>query len=118
MPLDIQQHLSTLGISTTIPSLFISPPQIRDTLITESSQTQDATVKECEPFLAEPKGDLNVHGISQLARAKHVKYLKMMLRGPYPAAFVAVDASRPWMLYWTLAGLCLLGEDVEEFRER
>ncbi|KAI9825473.1 MAG: CAAX farnesyltransferase (FTase) subunit beta [Thelocarpon impressellum] len=28
------------------------------------------------------------------------------------------DASRPWLLYWALTGLFLLGEDVSQYRER
>jgi protein farnesyltransferase subunit beta len=29
-----------------------------------------------------------------------------------------MDASRPWMVYWALAGLSLLGEDVTRVRQR
>jgi len=31
---------------------------------------------------------------------------------------VGVDSSRPWMVYWALMGLHLLGEDVVPFRSR
>jgi protein farnesyltransferase subunit beta len=29
-----------------------------------------------------------------------------------------MDASRPWLFYWTMAGLSFLGEDVSSFRDR
>jgi protein farnesyltransferase subunit beta len=101
-----------------VPALYTTLPLIRDQLITESSEVQDETVQECLPHLAEPGGDLNIFGVSQLGRAKHVRYLTMMINGPLPAGFTAADASRPWMVYWALTGLYLLGEDVTKFRQR
>ncbi|RDI81618.1 hypothetical protein Vi05172_g8434 [Venturia inaequalis] len=101
-----------------IPALFTTLPLIRDGLITESSEMQDETVQECLPHLAEPGGDLNIFGVSQLGRAKHVQYLHKMIRGPMPAGFTPADASRPWMVYWALTGLYLLGEDVGAYRDR
>jgi protein farnesyltransferase subunit beta len=101
-----------------IPPLFANQPLIRDALVTESTEMQDATLEELLPYLTEPEGDLNVFGISQLIRNKHVKYLKMMLEGPYPKSYVAADATRPWMLYWALAALSVLEVDLTEYRER
>ncbi|KIW02375.1 uncharacterized protein PV09_06197 [Verruconis gallopava] len=101
-----------------IPPLFTKPPPIKDGLMTETAELQDATVEECVQLLAEPEGDLNLHGVSTLARAKHVKFLKMQIAGPFPKGFVALDASRPWMLYWALTGLYLLGEDVSVYKEQ
>lgn len=79
---------------------------------------QDETVRECLPLLMEPGGDLNLFGVSQLGRAKHVQYLHKQVRGPLPAGFTPADASRPWMVYWALTGLYLLGEDVTVYRDR
>jgi protein farnesyltransferase subunit beta len=31
---------------------------------------------------------------------------------------MAADATRPWMVYWALAGLSMLGEDVSEYASR
>ena len=101
-----------------IPSLFMDLPELRDVLITETSEMQDATVEECLQLLSSPEGDLNVHGISTLARAKHIKFLKGQITGPFPKHFVALDASRPWMLYWALTALYLLGEDVTIYRRQ
>jgi len=101
-----------------VPALYTTLPLIRDELITESSEMQDETVQECLPFLSEPGGDLNLFGVSQLGRMKHIKYLSMMISRPLPAGFTAADASRPWMVYWALTGLYLLGEDVTQYRQR
>lgn len=103
---------------TPIPPLFSQLPELRDVLETQTSEMQDGAVEECLPLLADPEGDLNVHGISMLARAKHVRFLKSNLKGPFPKGFVAADASRPWLLYWALTGLYLLGEDVSVYREQ
>ena len=43
-----------------------------------------------------------------LARERHVAYLTRSLGG-LPASFAGLDASRPWLVYWTLQALDLLG---------
>jgi protein farnesyltransferase subunit beta len=35
-----------------------------------------------------------------------------------PKGFTKMDASRPWLLYWCLAGLYALGEDLTQYRPR
>ena len=106
-----------------VPDLYTSPPPLRDSLKTETSESQDYTVQECLPFLAglESCGrnsiDYNDYGVPRLDRDRHIRYL----RGTFdklPTGFVAYDASRPWLLYWALTGLSILGEDVEQYRQR
>jgi hypothetical protein len=112
---------STLPKSN-IPLLFSEAPLLRDPLNTESSLLQDATVSECLPWLLSTASQasslpLNSHGIPRLNRQEDIPYLKeSMLR--MPGTYVGYDASRPWILYWALAGLMCLGEDVMEYRER
>ncbi|EPS29012.1 hypothetical protein PDE_03958 [Penicillium oxalicum 114-2] len=104
-----------------IPSLFTQPPPIRDPLVTETTRLQEATVEKCLTFLKglhpSQTGPFNDTGVPALHREDHVTYLYESLED-YPAGFVAMDASRPWMVYWALAGLALLGEDPTHFRER
>jgi len=101
-----------------VPSLFTQQPPIRDDLETESSRLQDETIEECLPWLTESEFDLNVFGVPQLQRAKHIKFLKHALDDKYPAPFVAMDASRAWIPYWALTGLYVLDEDPTQYRER
>ncbi|MCJ1299482.1 CAAX farnesyltransferase (FTase) subunit beta [Hypocenomyce scalaris] len=106
-----------------VPDLFTSPPPIRDDLVTETSDLQDETVQECLPYLSgtddSSKGpfDFNPHGLPPLEREKHTAFLHNALR-TLPAAYVGYDASRPWILYWALTGLYLLGDDISQYRER
>jgi hypothetical protein len=106
-----------------VPNLFASLPPLCDLLKTVSSTTQDLTVQECLPFLLgsehpqQSSYDFNAHGVPNLDRKAHVAFLNGSL-GELPSGFVSIDASRPWMLYWALAGLHLLGEDVSPYRER
>ena len=104
-----------------IPALFTRPPVIQDPLVTETTEVQNETVEECLPFLkgihGHQKEPFNRHGIPALQRDDHLAYLFDSLED-YPAAFAGLDASRPWMVYWALAALCLLGEDVSSFRDR
>ena len=104
-----------------VPPLFSEPPAIRDPLTTETTQLQDETVTKCLPYLQgvqhAQKGPFNPHAVPALQRDDHVAFLYDALED-YPAGFVALDASRPWMVYWSLAGLSLLGEDISHFRGR
>lgn len=101
-----------------IPSLFSHYPLIRDELETESSKVQDESIDECLPFLTASEYDLNVFGVPQLMREKHVAFLSHALTEKYPPPFVAMDASKAWIPYWALTGLYALGEDPSEYREQ
>lgn len=122
----VKQKVSTARIMEQlpqpgIPDLFTQPPSIRDTLATESSDLQAATLEKCLPFLkgiqSSQQGPFNAHGVPALQRDDHTAYLYDALED-YPPSFVLLDASRPWMSYWGLAGLFMIGEDPTRFRER
>ncbi|KAI1499488.1 prenyltransferase and squalene oxidase [Biscogniauxia marginata] len=102
-----------------IPDLFILDPPIRDSLVTDTSELQDETVADCRPFLAaEVEGiAYNQYGVPNLDRERHIRFLRKSL-DKLPAPFVAADASRPWIFYWCLNGLSLLGADVSSYRDR
>lgn len=107
----------------SIPDYFTRPPPISDRLLTNTSSQQSETVAECLPHLngtADPSRnpfDFNEHGLLRLNRQEHIDFLHQSL-DELPAAFVGVDASRPWMVYWALMGLSLLGDDVTDYRDR
>ena len=106
-----------------VPLLFTSSPPVQDSLKTESSIALNEATQDCLPLLAveESNADAHVafnhHGVPRLERQKHAAYLHKAL-GNLPPGFVMADASRPWMLYWALLGLHLLGHDVSTYRER
>lgn len=103
-----------------IPALFTQPPPIRDPLITETVDLQSATLEKCLPFLKgihSAQKDFNDYGVPALQRDLHAGFLYDALED-YPEGFVAMDASRPWIVYWALAGLAMLGEETTQFRER
>lgn len=92
---------------------------IIDSLKTDSSALQDETLEVVMPFLeGNPNGfPLNIFGIPHLQKEKHINFLKKAL-GDYPAPYAMMDASRPWIIYWSLQGLTALGYDISEFRPR
>jgi protein farnesyltransferase subunit beta len=96
---------------------LISP--IRDSLETETSITQDETLAVVLPFLEGNPNDfpLNAFGLPKLQREKHAAFLHQAL-GDYPAQMAAMDAARPWLVYWSLQGLTALGYDISEFQDR
>lgn len=108
------------AFAMAIPSLFTSPPAVRDPLVTTTSLAQDNTVNECLPFLRGEAGEhalrtLNASGVPRLDRQRHARFLRKSL-GALPVGFVGADASRPWILYWCVVALALMGEDVSEYR--
>ncbi|KAL9097128.1 MAG: hypothetical protein Q9165_000555 [Trypethelium subeluteriae] len=105
------------------PALFTNPPPIQDGLETQTSKARNDTMQKCLPFLLNddtsdsPDSKQNSFGIPSLRKEDHVDFLHDTL-ADFPAPFVAMDASRPWLFYWSLAGLSFLGQDVSEYRER
>jgi len=107
------------GAPVAVPDLFCREPEIRDDLQTSTSVTQKETLASMAPNLNGRAQRLryNSHGVPRLERDKHVRFLQQTM-GPFPAQYLTGDASRPWYLYWSLAGLTFLGEDVSSYRKR
>ncbi|KAI1272407.1 terpenoid cyclases/Protein prenyltransferase [Xylaria sp. FL0933] len=101
-----------------VPDLFTTAPPIKDSLVTDTSVSQDAVESNCVPFLAgkQPGIRVNRYGVPSLRRDRHIAFLEKNL-GPLPPAYKAADASRPWIFYWCLNGLVLLGADVSKYRD-
>lgn len=100
------------------PSLFTTFPVLHDALVTPSSLDQDATASSCVRFLSYPEDPFPV-----LDRTAHIAFLESGLdsgkTGKLPEYMVALDASRPWIIYWCLCGLASLGIDVKQrYRSR
>lgn len=116
---------STMDDDFTSPvnPFLVQPPTLRDPLVTASSTLQDATLAECLPLLnglnqpTENPFDYDERGVKQLERDSHVAFAEDAL-APFPAPYVTIDASRPWMIYWALTALYYLGEDTDSFRSR
>ena len=92
------------------PWLEQDEPTIEEELETESSALQLETAEECVPLLKRTFPP-------SLKRADHTRFLMQAL-GRLPAGFAALDASRPWMLYWSLSAFAALGVDLSNYRER
>ena len=119
---DSWEELSFQENTTTdefqVPGLFTSFPPIRDTLVTDTSQSQDETAEHCLPLHAGASGSflhLNSHGIPRLNQEKHVRFLNNTIQN---AKYIPYDALRPWVIYWSLTGLSVLGEDLAQWRRR
>ncbi|KAF2857653.1 terpenoid cyclases/Protein prenyltransferase [Piedraia hortae CBS 480.64] len=88
-------------------------------LSTMSSVSSLQTLSDCLPLLKNPirTCNLNRYGIPHLRREEHIHYIHSLL-GTLPSHFQMLDASRPWLLYWTLNALSTLGENISSYRER
>ncbi|KAH7036730.1 terpenoid cyclases/protein prenyltransferase alpha-alpha toroid [Macrophomina phaseolina] len=101
-----------------VPTLYSSPPLLVDHLETKTSQDQRETVEKILPFHKDNpyKLKLNSRGIPHLLRKDHLAYAADGLTD-YPPPFVAMDASRPWIPYWSLFVISILGEDTSQYRQ-
>lgn len=50
----------------------------------------------------------------ELKRDLHLKYLQKGFNSGFPSAYVSLDASRPWLVYWALHSIDLLGGALPE----
>ncbi|CAF9921314.1 MAG: hypothetical protein GOMPHAMPRED_002290 [Gomphillus americanus] len=94
--------------------VFCETPLIQDDLQTVTSQSQQTTLEDVLPYILGSAGGphkLNSNGFPKLKRDAHVKFLRKTLE-KMSGAYTAMDAARPWILYWTLTALSLLGQDV------
>ena len=101
-----------------VPNIFVSRPRIQDTLVTGSSIAQDKVINRCLPYLTSTKrtpSNLRSRSIPKLEREEHLAFLESAIKD---ARFTAADASRPWVVYWSLTGVSLLGKNIEIYRER
>ena len=98
--------------------LFTTLPILRDLLQTKSSIDQDAVADSCMKIHLDPLNPLH-----HLNREAHIEFLEEGLGidedgEQLSPGFVVLDASRPWILYWCLIGMCCLGADLAPYRER
>jgi len=106
-----------------VPHHFLTPPPLQDELTTQTSEAQQKTLEECLPLLraaGDPTRspfDFNEFGLPELRKEDHIDFLHENL-SVFPAPYVGLDASRPWLVYWGLMALYFLGEDVMPMRER
>jgi protein farnesyltransferase subunit beta len=95
------------------PDLFSTLPVLRDTYATPSSIEQDRVASKVLPLLSSRDAPL-----PHLQRDIHIKFLEPGLDEKLPPYMTVLDASRPWIMYWCITGLSLLGVDVTKYRER
>lgn len=107
----------------TVPIYLCQNARIIDDTTSATSKLQLATVEECLPLLRASQDptsdpfDFDENGMPPLDRSSHISFIQNGIE-PLPAAFVALDASRPWLMYWSLLSLYLLGEDITQYAKR
>ncbi len=116
-PLSLEARFDEQG-RPQVPELYTSSPPIRDRLTTNTSISQDDVVKQCLPRLitcSRRLSGVNTYGIPSLEREDHIKFLQDAIEYP---RYIAFDPVRPWVIYWSLTALSLLGENVELYQQR
>lgn len=86
-------------------------PILWDSVETDTTKDQQETEEACSELFEQVGG--GVIGGQPLNRQKHRKFLHRML-SVLPEAFVSLDASRPWLVYWASNALAVMGDDLTE----
>lgn len=116
-PLSLEARFDEQG-RPQVPGLYTSSPPIRDRLTTNTSISQDDVIKQCLPRLITCSRSLSgvyAYGIPSLEREDHIRFLQDAIEYP---RYIAFDPVRPWVIYWSLTALSLLGENVELYQQR
>mmetsp|Transcript_5463 Transcript_5463/g.14762 ORF Transcript_5463/g.14762 Transcript_5463/m.14762 type:complete len:536 (+) Transcript_5463:112-1719(+) len=87
---------------------------LEDDTPTQTSKEQTALEKKIAGLYQEldPHAEDIIEAL-RLMRTVHVQYLHRGL-GELPSAFACLDASRPWIVYWIVHSLSLLGASLPE----
>lgn len=105
-----------------LPPYLTHAPPIVDSLPTTTADLQQRTIDECLPLLTAVNNpaanpfDFDEDGLQYLQREAHVEFVHDGL-GTLPPGFVALDASRPWLFYWSFLSLYLMDQDIQPLRE-
>lgn len=93
---------------TVLTAPWIQTPS--DGVESETLDTQIETENIITAVLTEHMGS----GASPLLQtSSHTAYLTRLLKSPLPMPFTGLDASRPWLLYWTVHSLALFDGELD-----
>lgn len=88
-----------------------------------STELEAETTELCLPLLLHHSQEgrkpvlRDAFGLPLLKREEHGMFCQHML-GALPAFMASLDASRPWLLYWSLNAMAILGAPVWQVAER
>lgn len=119
----------TNTMSSSSSSLFSSRPRVQFTKTTESTNLQQATELECEPYFCNlaTLSNSQLEHLRQtnlimeeddslaicLVSKQHLQYVSQVFQTttlPLKSHFSNLDSSRSWILYWCLQSCDLLGK--------
>jgi hypothetical protein len=117
----MSQDPAATAASNGVPEYFCREPLLKPEEASKTQRLQDETVEECLPGLTgqltDENGPYNAACLPRLKREEHAEFLREGLE-EYPTGWTALDASRPWAVYWAFTGLSTLGEDISEYEDR
>jgi len=128
LPVDQVRHLRNVGLlpaenpSAAAAAATVTLDEVTEDVATSRSGNDDYGVhievleEHTDDEMREECNDSDEDGAFriQLLRGKHSEYLTRALTLPLPPSYVSLDASRPWIIYWTLHSLDMLGSLPDE----
>ncbi|GAA5975372.1 hypothetical protein JCM5350_006456 [Sporobolomyces pararoseus] len=95
-------------VDSVLTAPWIQTPS--DGVESETLETQTETENIISRVLTEHIGS----GASPLLQtSSHANFLTRLLKNPLPMQFTGLDASRPWLLYWTVHSLALFEGELD-----
>ncbi|KAK9474288.1 terpenoid cyclases/protein prenyltransferase alpha-alpha toroid [Dipodascopsis tothii] len=95
--------------------LHSDAPALRPGLRSVTTESQEETAAVCQPLV---RGRAVAGGVElpALARTQHVGFLLGALTNTLPSYFTTLDASRAWILFWSLNALATLDPEFASGR--
>ncbi|KAK6332744.1 CAAX farnesyltransferase (FTase) subunit beta [Orbilia brochopaga] len=106
-----QEQQAYWSAAEQVPAMHLKLPLLIDGHVTETSRKQLGVAQMIMKEVSQTPLPL-------LERATHVDFLLGPLHNGLSSRYTGLDASRPWIFYWCINALTLLGEDVGRYNER
>jgi len=92
-----------------IEKLFVPDDGVTTRTSVDQSEVEQEVLKFNRIYKLHPEYRFGI----KLKREKHIKYLMNGLRG-LGSGYSSLDASRPWLIYWIVHSLSLLGHSIDD----
>ncbi|CAO1618482.1 unnamed protein product [Parajaminaea phylloscopi] len=100
-----------LGLLFSLPHRPLDDDGLPSSTFDEESKVEEDVFEVLSPYTTV---SLDAIPAIRLRRSAHIAFLSKLVFKPLPAEWVAFDALRPWLLYWSLHSFALLGHAVED----
>lgn len=102
----------------TMPMAVLTMPWVSTPSDGVSSPTLDSQLETERLISTKLTEHMGTFAVPTLDKGLHLSYLTGLIRAPLSMYFTALDASRPWLVYWVLHSYALLECELDPLGRR